>query len=205
MKTTLLKAGLSTAIIVITLFITNCSGPEKKAEVETLSSDAGKLMDVQPDVDRGRYLVTVGVCDDCHSPKIMTPQGPVIDSTRRLSGHPADAPGPKYTAADLKPGNNIMGAPDLTSWAGPWGVSFTYNLTPDKETGTGSWNDELFIRIIRSGKHMGAEASRPILPPMPWQNFAQMTDDDLRAIFAFLQTLPPIKNKVPDPVPPPGN
>ena len=189
-------------VISIALIFSNCDNPKKKPEVNNLAADAGQLMDTKDDAKRGEYLVTVGGCDDCHSPKIMTEHGPEIDTSRRLSGHPQDAVVPKYDVENLKPGKFFLVAQDLTAWVGPWGVSFPYNLTPDKETGTGAWNADLFIRIIRSGKHMGGEAARPILPPMPWQNYAQMTDEDLRAIFAFLQTLPPIKNKVPDPIPP---
>jgi hypothetical protein len=83
---------------------------------------------------------------------------------------------------------------------GPWGVSFSRNLTPDQSTGIGSWTEEMFIKTIRDGKHQGE--GRALLPPMPWQMYAQMTDDDLKAIFAFLRSLPAIANAVPDPIPP---
>jgi hypothetical protein len=53
---------------------------------------------------------------------------------------------------------------------------------------------------MRTGKHMGV--SRPILPPMPWQQLAAMSDDDLKAVYAYLRTIPPVVNHVPDPVPP---
>ena len=88
----------------------------------------------------------------------------------------------------------------LTAWAGPWGVSFAYNLTPDRQTGIGDWPEEMFIKTLRTGKFMGS--SRDILPPMPWQNLAQMTDDDLKAMFAYLKSLPPVRNKIHDPIPP---
>jgi hypothetical protein len=91
---------------------------------------------------------------------------------------------------------------DFTTWAGPWGVSFAMNLTPDVATGIGSWTEETFIKALRTGKHLGE--GRAILPPMPWPNFAQMTDDDLRAVFAYLKTLKPIENAIPDPIPPPS-
>jgi hypothetical protein len=79
-------------------------------------------------------------------------------------------------------------------------VSFTANLTPDKETGLGTWTAETLRNAIRGGKHMGK--GRPILPPMPWPMIRNMTDSDLDAIFAYLQSLPPIKNRVPEPLPP---
>jgi hypothetical protein len=131
----------------------------------------------------------------------MGPNGPEPDMTRRLSGHPENAkvgPPPKPAGGWM-----IASTIDLTTWTGPWGVSYPANLTPDPNTGLGIWTEDMFIAAIRTGKHMGK--SRPILPPMPWQDFRNMTDDDLKAIWAFLRTLPPISNHVPDPViaPPP--
>ena len=61
---------------------------------------------------------------------------------------------------------------------------------------------EIFIKAMRSGRHMGT--ARPILPPMPWQAFAQLSDDDLRAIWEYLGTLPAVTNHVPDAILPPG-
>ena len=71
-------------------------------------------------------------------------------------------------------------------------------MTPEKLTGTGIWTEEMFIQTLRTGKHWGV--SRPILPPMPWQNYAQATDEDLKSIYAYLRTVQPIKNQVPDAV-----
>jgi hypothetical protein len=79
-------------------------------------------------------------------------------------------------------------------------VSFTANLTPDKETGLGTWTEENFIQTIRTGRHLGR--GRPILPPMPAPVYANFTDEDLGSIFAYLQSLPPRKNQVPTPWPP---
>ncbi len=91
---------------------------------------------------------------------------------------------------------------DLTAWSGPWGVSFPANLTPDTNTGlrSGVWTEELFIKALRTGKHMGT--ARDILPPMPWKFYGQLSDDDLKAIWAYLGTIPAINNHVPDPIPP---
>jgi hypothetical protein len=89
----------------------------------------------------------------------------------------------------------------FTAWAGPWGISFTANLTPDS-TGLGNWTPEMFIAAIRTGKHAGV--GRPILPPMPWPQYRNFTDEDLRAIFAYLHSLKPVHNVVPQPVPPPA-
>ncbi len=151
-------------------------------------------------IKRGLYLVTVGGCNDCHSPKKITQNGPVPDDTRLLSGHPSNEKLPEV------PPNiftlNKWGAitnNGLTGWVGPWGTSYTSNLSPDPETGTGTWNEELFIRIIRSGKFMGS--GRDILPPMPWNEYAKLTDADLKAIFTYIKSVKPIKNQVPASVP----
>ncbi len=157
-------------------------------------------------VERGKYLVIVGGCDDCHSPKIQGPGGePVPDSTRLLSGQPQDMPYPIWSPEDMQQNNALaMTNQMLTAWAGPWGVSFAMNLTRDKETGLGEWTEEVFIQAIRTGKHQGQPNGRDILPPMPWFNFRQMSDSDLKAVWAYLRSLPPIKNKVPTPIPPAG-
>jgi hypothetical protein len=94
-----------------------------------------------------------------------------------------------------------VGAWDTTAWAGPWGVSYSANLTPDENTGIGSWSEQTFVGALRTGRHMGV--SRPILPPMPWGAFRNFSDEDLRSIYAYLKTVPPVKNRVPEPLPPP--
>ncbi|MBK9488292.1 MAG: diheme cytochrome c-553 [Haliscomenobacter sp.] len=153
-------------------------------------------------VKRGAYLVTIGVCDDCHSPKIFGPNGPEVDSTRRLSGHPREEPIPKITDPGMvKPGEWVLFGPMFTATAGEWGVSFSANLTPD-DTGIGNWDFKQFEKAIREGKSKGMDGTRPLLPPMPWFNFAQMSDEDLQAIFAYLKSLPPVNNAVPNPIPP---
>jgi hypothetical protein len=152
-------------------------------------------------VERGKYLVTAGGCNDCHSPKILTPAGPIPDTTRLLSGHRAGSPLPPIPKGLLSSTQwGALTTSDMTAWAGPWGVSFAYNLTPDMNTGLGGWTEDMFIQTMRKGKFMGM--ARDILPPMPWQEIGQMTDDDLKAIFAYLQSLPPIENPVPAPIPP---
>jgi mono/diheme cytochrome c family protein len=158
----------------------------------------------QTPLERGKYLVNAAGCNDCHSPKKYGPQGPEIDTSRLLSGHPEDEKILKgFTPAKGSPWIAAANA-NFTAWSGPWGVSFAANLTPDANTGlrSGVWTEELFIKALRTGKHMGT--SRDILPPMPWQDFAQLTDEDLRAIWAYLGAIPPVTNHVPDPIPPPG-
>jgi mono/diheme cytochrome c family protein len=148
-------------------------------------------------VDRGRYLVSSLGCADCHSPKKMGPQGPEPDEDRFLAGHPEDAQLPPPPARQAGPWV-VVASWDLTAWSGPWGVSYPFNLTPDENTGLGSWSEETFVKALRTGRHMGV--SRPILPPMPWESFRNLSDDDLKAIFAYLRSLPAVKNRVPDPV-----
>jgi hypothetical protein len=154
-------------------------------------------------IERGKYLVNVGGCHDCHSPKVFTPKGPMPDESRALSGHPADGKVPEVPNGVVSPDQwGALATNDFTAWAGPWGVSFARNLTPDVATGIGSWTEEIFIKALRTGKDMGE--GRDILPPMPWPAYSQMTDGDLKAIFAYLKSLKPIENAVPDPIAPTG-
>jgi mono/diheme cytochrome c family protein len=151
-------------------------------------------------IERGRYLVNVAGCADCHTPHKLGAHGPEPDRSRHLAGHPEDAqlpPPPK-----LPPGPWIAATVGDTAWAGPWGVSYSANLTPDQNTGLGIWTEAMFIQALRTGKHFGV--GRPILPPMPWQALSQMSDADLKAIFAYLRSVPAIKNHVPDALPPGG-
>jgi len=151
-------------------------------------------------VARGKYLVTFGGCNDCHTPLKLTDKGPVPDMARMLSGHPRDT---KLPSPDLKPGPWFAATAGMTAWAGPWGITYAANLTPDTNTRLGIWTKDMFLKTMRMGKHMGA--GRQILPPMPWQNLAVLNDDDLKAIYAYLRTIPAIRNEVPTPVSPNGN
>ncbi|HET7698259.1 MAG TPA: hypothetical protein VFK57_21265 [Vicinamibacterales bacterium] len=150
-------------------------------------------------VERGAYLVGMMGCNDCHTPWKMGAQGPEPDMTRALTGHPQDMVMPPPPAAS---GPWIWhGAATNTAFAGPWGVSFTANLTPDPETGLGKWTEEMFIATLRTGRHQGK--GRPILPPMPVKMIGKANDEDLKSIFAYLQSLAPVKNRVPAPIDPP--
>jgi mono/diheme cytochrome c family protein len=153
-------------------------------------------------IARGKYLVTIGGCNDCHTPWIPQPGGkPGPDMSRSLSGHPQQAPISRH--AELSdPSYGWAAAPTNTAFSGPWGVSFAANLTPDANTGTGTWTFDIFKSAIRNGRHWGQ--GRPLLPPMPWFNYREMTDEDLAAVFAYTRTLTPIHNRVPQPLPPPG-
>lgn len=152
-------------------------------------------------VARGKYLVTIAACHDCHTPLKLGPNGPEPDMTRMLSGHPESLVMPTAPTLPEGPWTSSFAATN-TAWSGPWGVSFTANLTPDQETGLGRWTLRNFKDTIRSGRHLGR--GRPILPPMPIPMYKQMTDADLEAVFAYLQTIPAIGNRVPQPLPPPA-
>lgn len=145
---------------------------------------------------RGRYLVSIMACNDCHTPWKMGPQGPEPDTSRFLSGHPEKMKLPPAAALDPKNPWAWHGAATNTAFAGPWGVSYAINLTSDPTTGIGSWTEENFVRALRDGKHLGV--GRPILPPMPWPAYRNATEDDLRAVFAYLKTVPPVKNLAPE-------
>jgi mono/diheme cytochrome c family protein len=150
-------------------------------------------------VARGKYLVDFGGCNNCHSPKIFTNLGPVPDNARLLSGHPANDK-IDTLGTIVKNSRWIYSNMSGTAWVGPWGASFAANLTPDKSTGLGNWTEEVFIKTFWTGKQMGI--GRNLLPPMPWQAVGQLKDEDLKSIFAYLKSIPPVKNRVPDPIPP---
>ncbi|MGN7887642.1 c-type cytochrome [Dyadobacter endophyticus] len=152
-------------------------------------------------VKRGEYLVTIMGCADCHAPKKMTPKGPAPDMDRFLSGHNSTQPLGTFDKSILKTGEWVVFNGQSTAFAGPWGMSFAANLTPD-ETGIGNWSFEQFNTAMRKGKFKGLENSRPLMPPMPWFNYVNMADDDMRAIFAYLKSIKPVSNVVPSYIPP---
>jgi mono/diheme cytochrome c family protein len=151
-------------------------------------------------IERGRYIVNTAGCHDCHTPWVIGPEGPEPDMSRMLSGHPQQLELPPAPKLPEGPWAVIISG-SFTGWSGPWGVSYTANLTPDAETGLGRWTVENFKDTIRTGRRMGR--GRPILPPMPIPVYQNLTDDDLEAVFAYLQTIPAIENRVPEPLPPP--
>lgn len=151
-------------------------------------------------VKRGEYLVGILGCNDCHSPKRMGPQGPELIPELLLSGYPSDRPIQQPNQDALRAGWALFNA-DLTSGAGPWGVSFAANLTSD-ETGIGNWSFEQFKRALTQGKSKGLENGRPLLPPMPWMNYVNMKQEDLEAVFQYLKSTKPVRNVVPAPIPP---
>ncbi len=174
-----LVAGIAAAIAVASVATVSAHGRDARA--------------------RGEYLVKSFGCNDCHTPLKMGAHGPEPDLARMLSGHPQELAMPP--APSLPPGPWVAVVSGTnTAWSGPWGVSYTANLTPDSETGLGRWTERMFIETIRSGRHLGR--GRQLLPPMPAQALANLTDDDLGAVFTYLQGIPAVRNRVPEPAPP---
>jgi len=161
--------------------------------------ETGKEEKMEKMVKRGEYLVTTIGCDDCHSPKKMGPHGPEVDMELRFSGYPSSRPLAAFDTTTAK--SWALMNQDLTACVGPWGISFAGNITSDA-TGIGNWTEEQFVKCIREGKWKGLDNSRPLMPPMPWQNFSKLTDEDLRSIYRFLKTTKPVKNTVPAWIPP---
>jgi mono/diheme cytochrome c family protein len=123
----------------------------------------------QSPVERGKYLVTIGGCSDCHTP------------------------------------GTLLGMPDMARFLGGSEVGFELpglgtfhapNLTPDPETGLGTWTEAQIVTAITTGKRPDG---RELAPIMPWRGLAALTPDDAMAIAIFLKSLPPVANKVPGP------
>lgn len=189
-------------LILITSCILMVACNSKKNEEATLKIYEPKTAEAEVEmspIKRGELLVNAVGCHDCHSPKKMTDKGPILDPDRLLSGHPANEALSPYDMQTAK--SYILFSPGLTGTIGPWGTSFAANLTPD-DTGMGGWTEAQFLIAIKQGKYKGMENSRSLLPPMPWQSFSLFPDEDLKAIFAYLQTIKPVSNLVPPPIPP---
>ncbi|MEI9943194.1 MAG: diheme cytochrome c-553 [Chitinophagaceae bacterium] len=148
-------------------------------------------------IKRGSYLVTVSGCDDCHSPKRFSANGVELIPELRLSGSQHNNTLPKVDKSQVKNGWVLLGG-DFTAAVGPWGVSYAGNLTSD-ETGIGIWSEAQFSKALREGKLKGMDGTRPLLPSMPWENFRNFTDLDIKAIYTFLQSTKPVSNVVPAP------
>jgi mono/diheme cytochrome c family protein len=125
----------------------------------------------QAQIDRGRYLTQIGGCSDCHTPGYFFGNP---DMTRFLGG------------SDV--GFEVPGV----------GIVYGPNLTPDDETGLGTWTADQIVDAIRTGM---TPEGRGLVPVMPWPNLAVLSDEDAYAIAAYLQSLDPVSNDVPGPVP----
>ncbi|WP_276497117.1 c-type cytochrome [Pontibacter litorisediminis] len=183
--------------VAVALFTHFSSGPA------TVAAPAGSTPQLQSDqelIKHGERLVMIAGCHDCHTPKKMTDKGPVMDFSRALSGHPAQMPPPDVNRKEVEE-KGLAVTQTLTSWVGPWGISYAANLTSDP-TGIGNWTEKHFFTAIREGKHKGLESGRMLLPPMPWEMLRHMTDEELRAVYTYLKSTKPIKNVVPPAQPP---
>ena len=148
----------------------------------------------------GKHIVAIGGCNDCHTPKKMGPAGPEDNMDLELSGSPSQMPEINVNRNEME--SKGLAVTNMTQWIGPWGTSYTANINSDSTTGVGTWTADQFILCIRKGKYGGVAAGRNLLPPMPWQGIAQMSDDELKAVYAYLQSTRPIHNVVPQPQPP---
>jgi len=187
------------------LFITILSGCGSKAEFKP--QKASKADDQEEvyrkyNVERGKRLVELGGCSQCHTPKVKTTLGYKPNKDRFLSGYPADQPLPNLPYPEIIAGETERKfyTTDATVWVGRWGVSFAPNLTPDPETGIGSWKEEDFIEIFRGNKHF-AQGDQ-VTSPMPVKAYSQLSYFELKSIFVYLQTIEPISNEVPKRIPP---
>ncbi|MBN8865651.1 MAG: c-type cytochrome [Sphingobacteriales bacterium] len=169
-----------------------CNSQPAAAESTVISQDSL--------IKRGSYLVSGLGCDDCHTSKKMGPKGPELDMEHRFGGHLANIPLGKIDTSVMSQGWVLFNLTN-TATVGPWGISYAANISSD-ETGIGSWSEDQFKIALRKGKYKGMNESRPLMPPMPWQNYGQLNDDDLKAIFAFLKSTKPVNNVVPAYTPP---
>jgi len=187
MKRSLFHAATASVLLAIA-----GAAPALAADSDAKATASGAAADP---VARGKYLVNTAGCHDCHTPFKMGANGPEWDMSRMLSGHPESLVMPP--APKLPPGPWLVtSSATNTAHAGPWGVSFSANLTPDA-TGLGDWTLRNFVDTIRSGRHQGR--GRPVLPPMPIPVYSNFTDSDLESIYRYLRTIPPVQNKVPEP------
>jgi hypothetical protein len=192
MKKTIFILTALTAAVTASITLVSCNSNAKAG-----NTTGEVIISKDSLIKRGSYLVNAIGCDDCHSPKIFTPTGFEIDMEHRFSGYLATNPKSKVNTSVMKDGW-VLFAMDLTSAVGPWGQSYSANISSDA-TGIGNWTEEQFIRALREGKSKGLKEARPLLPPMPWFVYKNMSDTDLKAIFAYLKTTKPIENRVPGP------
>lgn len=189
MKKSLIVLGALAGLVTVAL-VACTSGSAKKGNAEVVLSQDSLIK-------RGSYLVSAIGCDDCHTPKKFGPNGMEFDMEKRFAGHLANSPLGKPDLSVVKEGYMLF-ALDITSAAGPWGQSYAANISSDA-TGIGNWTEEQFFTAIREGKYKGLKEGRSLLPPMPWFVYKNFSDEDLKAIFAFLKSTKPINNLVPGP------
>ena len=193
---------LITGLLFATICFTRCSNNKTDEPATTVTTEAEKpnFGGYETQAKWGEHLVTIAGCNDCHTPKKMTPMGPADDSTLMLSGHPEKLPAPDVDRKAMESKGLVVTA-DFTSWVGPWGITYSANLTPD-DSGIGNWKEEQFLYALKNSISKGLAGGRPLMPPMSMMPVKHMTDDELKAIFAYLKTIKPIKNYSVQPTPP---
>jgi hypothetical protein len=177
-------------VIIYVFYSGSTKSPSRRAVATTFAINSNAAL-----IKRGEYLVTIIGCNDCHSPKYMGPNGPMIDSSNMLSGYPSQKQVPPLPLDLIRKGQIVL-AEGGTLAMGPWGTSFAANLTSD-ETGIGNWSEAQFSNALRHGKFKGLDGGRMLAPLMPWQNFTVISDEDCKAIFNYLKSTRPYKNVVP--------
>lgn len=182
---------LAMAALTTTILVFSCKNPSADSGTVTLSQDSL--------VKKGAYLVSVMGCDDCHSNKVMGAQGPELDMANRFGGHLASAQLGPIDKSQLDKGW-VLFSMAQTATFGPWGISYAANIS-SSEHGIGNWTLDQFKLALREGKYKGLKESRPLLPPMPWEGYKNLKDEDIEAIFTYLKSTPPVDNVVPAWVP----
>lgn len=194
------KCYVSLLVLVAIGALSQCTPtPKEEAPSQGTATVSAEAL-LKNKIERGAYLVNGMGCDDCHSPKAMGAHGPEVIPELRLSGHQAGEQLAKLNDPSVLKDYALF-SQSFTAFLGPWGTSFAANLTPD-ETGIGNWTEAQFLKAIKEGKLKGMDTTRPLLPPMPWFVYKNLTDDDLKAMYAYLMTITPVKNAVPQPVEP---
>jgi hypothetical protein len=192
------KTGLKFAAVVVLALAGIAAGCNKSAPGQA-SAPAESFTAAQ--VTRGADLVSEWKCNFCHTPEVKGPDGkPIPNPERLLSGHPQDEKIPDVSDMVITSDAfmEFLDNLDNTVWASNDMLVFSANLTPDNETGIGTWTSAQFVATIRQGQHMGL--GKRLLYPMPWQELAELPDADLISIYAYLRTVEPVRNKVPPPV-----
>lgn len=194
------KTIFSVLLIFSVFLMTQCDQKKEAPQVTAASAYNG----FESQVKWGEHLVKVGGCNDCHTPKKMGANGPENDMNLMLSGHPAQMPPANFDAKEAA-SKGLIVTQTFTSWTGPWGVTYAPNLTSDT-TGIGGWQEEQFVKCLHEKKWMGLDNTRPLMPPMSMMPATEMSDDELKAIFAYLKSTSPVKNVAPQAMllPPPA-
>ncbi len=201
------SSGIIFILVPVIFIFSRCNQPQsdgnsnKKDSTQVASMANGGF---ESQVKWGAHLVTIGGCNDCHTPKKMGPNGPEDDMSLMLSGHPAQQPPPAFDLKEAAKKGLIL-TQSFTAWMGPWGITYAANITSDS-TGIGMWTEAQFLKALKEKKWMGLDNTRPLMPPMSMMPATKMTDDEMKAIFAYLKTTPPLKNVQPAAVllPPPA-